>query len=98
MVKDYFLDHPSLDKVMRVVIALTRETYVLKDRMALFETLLDEKGHVTRADVESYQPSEEERAATKAEADRFINKVLGPIVQDKLELNTEDKSRADTGK
>ena len=83
---------------MRVVIALTRETYVLKDRLALFETLLDQKGHVTRADVGSHQPSEEERAATKAEADRFINEVLGPIVQDKVELDIKDNSSGDTGK
>ena len=89
MAKDYFLDHPTVDKVMRVVIALARETYVLKDRVALFETLLDEKGHVTRADVDAHQPSEKERATSKAEADRFINEVLGPIVQDRVDLDIE---------
>jgi hypothetical protein len=87
MAKDYFLDHPTVDKVMRVVIALARETYVMKDRMALVETLLDKKGHVTRADIETHKPTDEQRAVSKADADRFIGEVMGPIVQDRVDLD-----------
>ena len=45
MPKDYFLgNEPSVDRVMKVVIALARETYVLKDRLGIVERKLDEKG------------------------------------------------------
>lgn len=86
MAKKHFLDHPTVDKVMRVVVALARETYVLKDRMALMETLLDEKGYVTRRDIEMRRPSEAEREASKEDADRFINAVMRPIVHDRVDL------------
>jgi len=86
MAKNHFLEHPTVDKVMRVVIALARETYVLKDRMVLMETLLDEKGYVTRRDFEMRQPSEAEREKSKADADHFINSVMGPIVHDRVDL------------
>lgn len=89
MAKDYFLDHPTVDKVMRVVVALARETYVMKDRMALIETLLDEKGHVTRLDIENHQATEDQRKASKAEADRFIGEVMGPIVTDRVDFEPD---------
>ena len=82
MAKDYFLDHPTIDKVMKVVVALARETYVTRDRLALIEKTLDEKGVVYRRDLDEYQPTDEEQAAINQRRDDFIDSILKPLTKD----------------
>ena len=82
MAKDYFLDDPIVDKVMKVVIALAREAYVTRDRLALIEKTLDEKGVLYSADLDSYNPTEEEQAAINERCEEFVNSILEPLVSD----------------
>ena len=82
MAKDYFLDHPSIDKVMKVVMALAQETYVNRDRLALVENILDDKGVLRREDLDRYEPSAAEQEAVVARRDDFVATILRPIVED----------------
>ena len=82
MTKDVFLDHASIDKVMKVVMALAQETYVNRDRLALVEKILDEKGVLRRRDLDRYEPTEDEQRAIQARRDDFVASVLRPIVED----------------
>ena len=82
MSKDYFLDHPSIDRVMKVVMALAQETYVNRDRLALVEKILDDKGVLSRADLDQYQPSPQEQHDIDARRDEFVASILRPIVED----------------
>ena len=87
MPKDYFLDdHPAVDRVMKVVVALARETYVLKDRLGVGERKLDEKGVVSRADLDAYKPTPEEEKEILVARDAFVEDVLSPIIRDKIEI------------
>ena len=88
MAKDYFLDDdPAVDRVMKVVVALARETYVLKDRLGIVERKLDEKGVVTRADLDTYKPTPKEEKEILAARDAFVEDVLSPIVSDKVDID-----------
>ena len=82
MAKDYFLDDPIVDKVMKVVMALAREAYVTRDRLALIEKKLDEKGVVYSADLDDYNPTDEEQVAINERRDEFVNSILEPLVSD----------------
>ncbi|MBP01674.1 MAG: hypothetical protein CMM25_02530 [Rhodospirillaceae bacterium] len=84
MGKNYFLStDPSMDRIMNVVIALARETYVLKDRLSIVERKLDEVGVVTRADLDEYKPSSDiEEGEILAARDEFVQSVLGPLTKD----------------
>jgi hypothetical protein len=82
MAKDYFLDHPNIDKVMKVVMALAQETYVNRDRLALVEKILDDQGVLRREDLDRYQPSDDEQRAIEARRDDFVASILRPIVED----------------
>ncbi|NKB43896.1 MAG: hypothetical protein GKS03_06410 [Alphaproteobacteria bacterium] len=87
MAKDYFLDEePSVDRVMKVVVALARETYVLKDRLGIVERKLDEKGVVTRADLDGYKPSADEEKDILATRDAFVESILSPIVSQRIDV------------
>ncbi len=88
MAKDYFLDDdPAVDRVMKVVVALARETYVLKDRLGIVERKLDAKGVLTRADLESFKPTPEEEKEILAACDAFVEEVLSPIVSDRIKID-----------
>ena len=94
MSKDHFLDHPTVDKVMKVVLALARETYVLRDRLALIESVMDEKGVVTRADLDAHKPQDAEREQMNQAAHEFIASILGPIVRDQVDTGPDDETTA----
>lgn len=83
MIKDYYLDHPVVDRVMKVVIALARETYVMHDRMALIEKKLDEKGVLTRADLDEFQPTAADQVEIDKRRDEFIATILAPITKER---------------
>lgn len=83
--KDYYLDHPVIDKVMKVVIALARETYVMYDRMALIEKKLDEKGVLTRADLDNYVATDEDQKEINKRRDAFVANILAPITKERAD-------------
>ena len=80
--KDFFLDHPTIDKVMKVVMALARESYVTRDRLALIEKMLDEKGVVYSKDLDEYEPTDEEQAVIDQRRDEYISSILKPLTED----------------
>lgn len=82
MAKDYFLDDPIVDKVMKVVMALAREAYVTRDRLALIEKKLDEQGVVYSADLENYNPTDAEQATINQRRDEFVNSILEPLIEE----------------
>ena len=87
MPKDYFLgNEPSVDRVMKVVIALARETYVLKDRLGIVERKLDEKGVVTRADLDDYKPTADDEKEILETRDVFVESILSPIVAQRIDI------------
>ena len=83
--KDYYLDHPVIDKVMKVVVALARETYVMYDRLALIEKKLDQKGVLTRADLDDYRASPDDQKEIDKRRDAFIANILGPITKERAD-------------
>jgi len=87
MAKNHFLDEePAVDRVMKVVVALARETYVLKDRLGIVERKLDEKGVVTRSDLDEFKPTPEEEKEILAARDAFVESILSPIVTDRIDV------------
>lgn len=83
--QDFYLGDQNIDRVMKVVIALARETYVTKDRLALIEKKLDEQGVVSSAALDRFQPTEEEEEIIKQRRDDFVASILRPLVKDWVE-------------
>ena len=74
-----FFEDAAVDKVMSVVLGLAQEVSVLRDRLDVVERLLDAKGTVTRADLESYRPdavAEAERLQGRAD---FLQRIFRAI-------------------
>ena len=84
MAEEFFFDDPAIDKTLKVVMALAREVYILQDRLAIIEMKLEEKGDLAHKDIDEYHPTPQEQEEIITRRDLFIDKVLGPIVQEKM--------------
>ena len=74
-----FFPDPNVDRVLGVVMELAAEVYVLRDRLHTVERLLERTGSITRADLDAYEPSADERAQRLAERDALIARILAPM-------------------
>jgi hypothetical protein len=74
-----FFPDPNVDRVLGVVMELAAEVYALRERLHTVERLLERAGAVTRADLDAYEPSPEERAERLAERDALIARILAPM-------------------
>ena len=74
-----FYPDPNVDRVLGVVMELAAEVYVLRDRVQTLEAVLVSSGALDRGELETYQPSESERAARLASRDALIARILGPM-------------------
>lgn len=72
-----YLDDQNIDDLGRMVTALLSELWIMRDRMALTEALLAEKGVVTARELENYQPNPALAAEIDALRDRVVANVLG---------------------
>jgi hypothetical protein len=71
-----FFDDPSIDQMMTFLLELMAETSALRDRVDTIERLLDEKGSVSRADIEAYRTDDAAEAERTAWRKGFIERVL----------------------
>jgi len=74
-----FFRDPAVDRVLGVVMELAVELYVVRDRLRTLETLLEQRGTVSVANLDSYRPSPEELSRRFAERDALIRRILAPM-------------------
>ncbi len=93
----YFED-PAIDRLVSVVMALTGEVAVLKERQDTVERLLDTQGTISRADIEAYAPDRvagHERGLATRE---FVARVLRGVQQDMESLEMTESSVEDVSR
>jgi hypothetical protein len=77
-----FFDDPAIDRLLSIVMALAAEVSVARERMDTIERLLDQKGVISRTDIEAYAPDRdagyERGLATRA----FVARILRGVQQD----------------
>ena len=74
-----FFDDPAIDRAFGVVMALATEVYVLRDRLAAVERLLDRKGVLARAELDR-EPEPDEALAGEAERTAFVAGLMEPLL------------------
>lgn len=84
-----FFKDPGLDQLYGVVVALTAEVSVLADRLETVERLLDEKGSVSRADIEAYRAGDAEEGERTERREGYIGRVFQALSEEAQALRTE---------
>ena len=76
-----FLGSETNDKMMRVVMALAREVYILQDRLGIVEKMLEDKDILSRQAIDEYKPDDSEHKLIQQRRDQFIQQLLRPIIE-----------------
>jgi hypothetical protein len=77
----YFED-PAIDRLMSITMALVGEVSVMRERMDTIERLLDAQGMISRADIESYEPTQEAGRERGLITRDYIHRVMRGVQQD----------------
>jgi hypothetical protein len=93
--RPHYLDSFEAEKVLNIALALAQELSVARERIDTLERLLDAKGLVKRAEIESFMPSPTEAAERGAWTQAFIARVLR-VVQQEIEAIAEPAGHAAT--
>jgi len=80
--KPKYLDDRSIDNLMAMIMTLTQEISVLRDRLDTIEHLLDEKETISSNDIDSFEPSDDLVEQRKERRQLLIKRVLLPIQKD----------------
>ncbi len=75
-----YFDDPAVDQVMQVVLALSAEVWVLRDRVRAVEEQLEARGTLDRSKLEDLSTDPEVLAARSKERDAFVQAVLGSLL------------------
>jgi len=91
--RPYFYDDPAVERILNITMAVAGELAVARERVDSLERLLEEKGILTRTEIENYIPTskaiETERQSWHSE---YISRILRIVQQEMEELANPDKS------
>lgn len=91
-----FFDDAAVDELLGIVLGLTQEVSVLRDRLDSVERLLDSKGAVTRAELEAYVPDAAATAERAQQRADYVQRVFRVIRREAGTYSTaESESHVD---
>ena len=72
-------DEPIAERLVRVVMNLAAELSVMRERMDTVERLLADKGAVTQADIDAWQPDAAADAERRAWREAFVQRIFADL-------------------
>jgi len=88
--RPYFFEDPNIDKLLAMIMALTGEVSVLRERLDTHERLAQKKKWASHQAIEDYEPDDITEAFRAQWRSEFIARVLR-IVQVELDQITREK-------
>lgn len=86
-----FHDGPTKDQLLSMVMALTVEVSILRERLDTHERVSEAKGGFGTSDVEAYNADNEANAQRSSLRSRIMHKVFRILRQETARLETEDE-------
>ena len=77
-----YFDDPATDRTLSIVMAIAGEVAVMRERLDTVERLLDAKGRISRADIESYTPDRQAGQERGLLHKEYIARILRGVQQD----------------
>ena len=74
-----YFDDPNMDQMHAMIIALATEVSVLTDRFDTLERVLEDKGSVTRADIEAWDPDDATEQERHTKRDQLIRRLFRTV-------------------
>ena len=80
--KPISLDGRSIDNLMAMIMTLTQEISVLRDRLDTIEVLLAEKETISLEDIDNFVPSDDVVMQRKEKRQLLLKRILLPLEKD----------------
>ena len=77
--RKYFFQDPATDALLASLMKLMAEHWVVRERLMSLETLVLQKGLVSREEIEGFEPDAEQAGAWAAANTELVRKVLAPF-------------------
>ncbi len=77
-----YSEDPAIDRTLSIVMAIAGEVSVLRERLDTVERLLDAKGTISRADIETYVPDRAAGTERGMLTKEYIARILRGVQQD----------------
>lgn len=90
-----FLGDPNAERMLSILLALAGEVSVLKQRLDTVERLLDAKGAINRADIETYVPDREAAYQRAVMTKEYVARIMRGVQQDMEAMQADEKPVAD---
>ena len=87
-----FHDDPTVDHLMAMVVALTSELSILRDRLDTQERLAQARGVFSPAEVDEFLPAPETVQERSAQRTRLMRKVFRVLKEDLARYENQDKN------
>lgn len=71
-----YLENPVLDATVRMLVELSAQVWIERERRLALEAVLEQRGLLPREAIESFRPDEAQLEHIKAERGRFIEDVF----------------------
>lgn len=86
---EYF-DDPAIDRLYSIVLALVGEVSVVRERLDTIERLLDEKGTISRADIQTFKPDRAAGIERGSDTRAYISRIMRCFQQEVEALQADD--------
>ena len=91
--RPHFFDDPAVDQLMSVVLGLAGELSVLCDQVDSIRRLMDEKGTLTREELENYQPDEAAERERQARREAYLQRLFRVVRQEAGVFSVDEAER-----
>ncbi len=88
--RPWFFKDPDVERVMTITMAVAGELSVLRQRLDTVERLLEEKGSITRADIENFSPDKTAAAERGLWTEEYVARILRVMQQEREALEAMD--------
>jgi hypothetical protein len=86
-----FFDDPVIDQLMAIIMAMSAELSVVYDRVDTIERLLDQKGQISKNEIEKYRPGQEIENERNTRRNEYIARLFRIITEEKDSMVAHDK-------
>lgn len=82
------LGEQNIDDLGDMVLALLTELWIVRDRLAIMEKLLTQRGGLHPGEIEDFQPDKEFSAQLDAMRERLVTEVIGaPLLTEGMKVD-----------
>ncbi len=88
-----FSDHPAVDELMSMIMVLSSEVSVLRDRLNTFEILADRNNFIDKESLEKFEPDESTLQAREAARQEFFERLFFVASKHAQEIGDKDDDK-----